>query len=309
MLYVGDSQSADVLGAKNAGMPVAWVNRDGASLKEGVPQPDHEIASLCDLLDLCCPSLSRPNRGTDAAFPRPLPRGLPALAALPARRRRQPRPRLPGGRRRARRHRPRRRRRTSTTSTATATSTTSAPGARSSSATRIPAVVEAVRAGGGARHQLRRADRGGGGAGADGRRGRAVDGDGALRQLRHRGDDERPAPGPRLHRPRQDRQVRGLLPRPRRRPAGAGRLRRRDAWACRTARACRRPTPQDTLVARYNDLASVERLFDRHARRDRRRHRRAGRRQHGRRAAAARLPGGAARDHRVAPARCSSSTR
>jgi 2-haloalkanoic acid dehalogenase type II len=52
VLYVGDSQSADVLGAKNAGMPVAWLNRDGASLKEGVPQPDHEIASLCDLLDL-----------------------------------------------------------------------------------------------------------------------------------------------------------------------------------------------------------------------------------------------------------------
>jgi len=52
VLYVGDSQSADVLGAKNAGLPVAWVNRDGSSLREGVPQPDHEIASLSDLLDL-----------------------------------------------------------------------------------------------------------------------------------------------------------------------------------------------------------------------------------------------------------------
>ncbi len=52
VLYVGDSQSADVMGAKNAGMPVAWVNRDGSPLKEGVPQPDHEIASLSDLLDL-----------------------------------------------------------------------------------------------------------------------------------------------------------------------------------------------------------------------------------------------------------------
>jgi 2-haloalkanoic acid dehalogenase type II len=52
VLYVGDSQSADVLGAKNAGMPVAWLNRDGSSLREGVPQPDHEIASLSDLLDL-----------------------------------------------------------------------------------------------------------------------------------------------------------------------------------------------------------------------------------------------------------------
>lgn len=52
VLYVGDSQSADVLGAKNAGMPMAWVNRDGSSLHEGVPRPDHEIASLADLLDL-----------------------------------------------------------------------------------------------------------------------------------------------------------------------------------------------------------------------------------------------------------------
>ena len=50
VLYVGDSQSADVLGARNAGMPVAWVNRDGAPLREGVPRPDHEIASLTGLL-------------------------------------------------------------------------------------------------------------------------------------------------------------------------------------------------------------------------------------------------------------------
>jgi 2-haloalkanoic acid dehalogenase type II len=52
VLYVGDSQSADVLGAKNAGMPMAWVNRDRSPLREGVPRPDHEIASLADLLDL-----------------------------------------------------------------------------------------------------------------------------------------------------------------------------------------------------------------------------------------------------------------
>ena len=39
-------------------------------------------------------------------------------------------------------------------------------------------------------------------AGANGLRGDAVDRDGALRQLRHRGDDVGPAAGPRLHRPR-----------------------------------------------------------------------------------------------------------
>ncbi len=52
VLYVGDSQSADVFGAKNAGLPVAWVNRDRSPLKEGVPRPDHEITSLEDLLYL-----------------------------------------------------------------------------------------------------------------------------------------------------------------------------------------------------------------------------------------------------------------
>ncbi len=52
VLYVGDSQSADVFGAKNAGLPMAWLNRERAPLKEGVPRPDHEIASLTDLLDL-----------------------------------------------------------------------------------------------------------------------------------------------------------------------------------------------------------------------------------------------------------------
>ncbi|MGZ3387336.1 MAG: HAD family hydrolase, partial [Isosphaeraceae bacterium] len=52
VLYVGDSQSADVLGARNAGMPVAWLNRDGSPLREGVPQPDHEIACLSDLLSI-----------------------------------------------------------------------------------------------------------------------------------------------------------------------------------------------------------------------------------------------------------------
>ncbi len=52
VLYVGDSQSADVLGAKNAGLPVAWVNRDGSPLREGVPQPDHEVASLRELLGI-----------------------------------------------------------------------------------------------------------------------------------------------------------------------------------------------------------------------------------------------------------------
>ena len=59
--------------------------------------------------------------------------------------------------------------------------------------------------------------------------------------------------GPRFHRPREDRQVRGLLPRPRRRAAGRGRFRRRDARAARHRRAS--PVPQ----AARHDRAAVQR--------------------------------------------------
>lgn len=52
VLYIGDSQFADVLGAKNAGMPVAWVNREDAALNQGMPEPDHVIMSLESLLDI-----------------------------------------------------------------------------------------------------------------------------------------------------------------------------------------------------------------------------------------------------------------
>lgn len=52
LLYVGDSPVADVLGARNAGLPVAWVNRYGAKLPENVPAPDLEMTDLRGLLAL-----------------------------------------------------------------------------------------------------------------------------------------------------------------------------------------------------------------------------------------------------------------
>jgi 2-haloalkanoic acid dehalogenase type II len=51
LLYVGDSPFADVLGAKHAGLPVAWVNRYGATYPDNLPRPDLEIADLRGLLD------------------------------------------------------------------------------------------------------------------------------------------------------------------------------------------------------------------------------------------------------------------
>ena len=47
VLYVGDSPQADVLGARHAGLPVAWVRRRGdAALGEDCPTPDLETRTL-----------------------------------------------------------------------------------------------------------------------------------------------------------------------------------------------------------------------------------------------------------------------
>ncbi len=62
-------------------------------------------------------------------------------------------------------------------------------------------------------------------------------------EFRHRGHHERDPAGPRLHRPRRDREVRRLLPRPRRQPAGEGRLRPADLRQSAPRAACRRTSP------------------------------------------------------------------
>ena len=49
VMYVGDSHFADVLGARHAGLRVAWLNREGRELPEGVPAPDFEVRSLSEL--------------------------------------------------------------------------------------------------------------------------------------------------------------------------------------------------------------------------------------------------------------------
>lgn len=45
-LYVGDSQDDDIVGARRAGIRVAWLNRNGEALRPDIPEPDHEISSL-----------------------------------------------------------------------------------------------------------------------------------------------------------------------------------------------------------------------------------------------------------------------
>ena len=52
VLHVGDSEVDDVKGAKEAGLSVAWVNRDGRRRRADVPAPDFEIRDLRQLTRL-----------------------------------------------------------------------------------------------------------------------------------------------------------------------------------------------------------------------------------------------------------------
>ncbi len=132
---------------------------------------------------------------------------------------------LPLGRRRTPTSWPGARAPTSGTPTATDCSTTCSPMGPSILGHAHPAVVEAVRRSGGGRHHLRRPDRGRGPAGRGHLRPRRGVRAGPPGVVGHRGGHERRPAGPGLHRPRPGGEVRRLLPRPLRRPAGRRRER------------------------------------------------------------------------------------
>ena len=102
----------------------------------------------------------------------------------------------------------------------------------------------------------------------------------ALRQLRHRGDHVRHPARPRLHRAQVHRQVRRLLPRPRRWPARQSRLRRRHLRHSRLRGRAGRSRPLHPRAALQRRRRRRSRLR-RASRRDRLHHRRAHRRQRG----------------------------
>ena len=147
---------------------------------------------------------------------------------------------------------------------------------------------------GGARHQLRRPHRGRGAPRGPGQGGRPLDRAGALRQLRHRGHHERHPRRPGVHRAGGGDQVRRGLPRARRRPPGAGRLRSphpgRPGLPWRPGGRRRR----DPLPALQRPLRRGRRPGG-PAGPGGRRDRGAGGRQHGGGAPRPRLPAGAAR--------------
>lgn len=51
-LFVGDRADIDVVGAKQVGMPVAWVNRGEERLPDGVPAPEYELRDLGELIPI-----------------------------------------------------------------------------------------------------------------------------------------------------------------------------------------------------------------------------------------------------------------
>ena len=191
----------------------------------------------------------------------PLLPSLRARTARPPRRRRQPGPRVQGGRRVAALHPPRLGR--------------AHRGRGRQRVHRLRDVVGAAhpracaarpREGAGRRrarrHELRRAEPARSGPRRARPRADAVDRAGAVRQLRHRSDDERGARGAGGHRPRPHPQVRRVLSRPRGRLPREGRLRRADARHAdqprRDARP-RRPTrwsPATTIWSRCSGCST-----------------------------------------------------
>lgn len=52
VLFVGDTAHEDVVGAKRAGIPVAWINKHQQPFPEGIPPPEITIGDLSELPDL-----------------------------------------------------------------------------------------------------------------------------------------------------------------------------------------------------------------------------------------------------------------
>ncbi|TFF90982.1 MAG: HAD family hydrolase [Promethearchaeota archaeon] len=52
IIHIGDSQRADILGAKNVGLPTVYINRKNKNLDNSIPTPDFIIRDLKELLNI-----------------------------------------------------------------------------------------------------------------------------------------------------------------------------------------------------------------------------------------------------------------
>ncbi len=62
VLYAGDSPIPDVLGPRQAGLKVAWVNRQGVRRPRRVPPPDIHVLNLTELLPVLIPDMEPAGR-------------------------------------------------------------------------------------------------------------------------------------------------------------------------------------------------------------------------------------------------------
>jgi putative hydrolase of the HAD superfamily len=51
VLFIGDTQDEDILGAKRAGLTTVWINRKNEAFKKEIPKSDHEVNDLMELLN------------------------------------------------------------------------------------------------------------------------------------------------------------------------------------------------------------------------------------------------------------------
>ncbi len=59
ILHVGDHPESDVVGATNAGLRTAWMNRNDAEWPEHLPAPDATVSSVSELRDLLAVAMNR----------------------------------------------------------------------------------------------------------------------------------------------------------------------------------------------------------------------------------------------------------
>lgn len=57
-LFVGDSPHDDIVGARQVGMDIAWINALDAPLPEHIPAPDYTVRAIPELRDVLNPSVT-----------------------------------------------------------------------------------------------------------------------------------------------------------------------------------------------------------------------------------------------------------
>jgi putative hydrolase of the HAD superfamily len=61
---VGDHPETDVKGAQEAGLRTAWINRNGETWPDDLPEPDAVVTTIPELQELLQPAVQSINKAT-----------------------------------------------------------------------------------------------------------------------------------------------------------------------------------------------------------------------------------------------------